>query len=101
MSQHPIYCNTCGTEIKSPPARGYGFCDGPCMSVVETSSATDVFALRVSDLVIPPAVAREAAMLRAKLCSDALERARPEELAAIVQAREIGSGPVGSNLVRL
>lgn len=66
MSGIPVYCDSCGEPIKGPPARGYGFCDG-CFSVVETNEPTEVFAHKVSDLVVPPAVAREAAMLRAKL----------------------------------
>jgi hypothetical protein len=76
MSGVPVCCDACGEPIKGPPAAGYGFCDG-CFSVVEVNAPTDVFAHKLSDLVVPPAVAREAAMLRAKLIGRVKPRPSP------------------------
>jgi hypothetical protein len=79
VSAIPVYCDACGEPIKGPPVAGYGFCDG-CFSVVETNAPTDVFAHKLSDLVVPPGVAREAAMLRAKLIGRV--KPMPQEAAA-------------------
>jgi hypothetical protein len=63
-----LFCASCGSEVPGrPPEPSYAVCPG-CLAIVRIDApASDVFAMRISDLAAPTQVLQAASKLRARI----------------------------------